>query len=50
VVWAAYTGAGAYVLVAVLFGAEYVYRNIRFRSADGTTVQRALHRFLPPRR
>jgi uncharacterized membrane protein len=50
VVWAAYTGAGAYVLVAVLFGAEYVYRNIRFRSADGTAVQRALYRFLPPRR
>ena len=46
--WAVFTGAGAYVLVAALFSAEYVFRSIRFRSADGDAVGRALFRWFPP--
>ena len=47
-VWAVFTGAGAYVLVAALFAAEYVVRSVRFRSADGDVVARAFFRWFPP--
>ncbi len=30
-IWAVFTGVGSYVLVAVLFAAEYVFRQIHFR-------------------
>jgi uncharacterized membrane protein len=46
--WAVFTGAGSYVLVAALFGAEYVFRTIRFRRADGDALARALFRWFPP--
>lgn len=47
-VWALFTGAGSYVLVAALFGGEYVVRTIRFRSADGDAPARFLFRRFPP--
>jgi uncharacterized membrane protein len=46
--WAVFTGAGSYVLVAALFGVEYVFRSIRFRSAEGDVVARTLFRWFPP--
>ena len=45
--WAVFTGVGAYVLVAALFAVEYVVRSIRFRSAEGDAIARALFRWFP---
>ena len=48
-VWAIFTGVGSYVLVAALFAAEYSFRKLRFRSPDGSAIDRALFRWLPRR-
>lgn len=48
-IWALFTGAGSYVLVAALFAVEYAYRKVRFRSAEGSALERTLFRWFPPR-
>lgn len=47
--WAIFTGAGSYVLVAALFAAEYAFRKVRFRSPEGSPLERTLYRWFPPR-
>ncbi len=47
--WAAYTGLFSYLLVGILFSAEYVYRHYRFRRYIGAPTDALLRRFFPPR-
>ena len=44
-VWAIFTGIGAYILVAALFGIEYAVRKVRFRSFQSSPLERVLFRF-----
>lgn len=48
-VWAAYTGAGAYVLMGLLGATEYVVRKARFREFGAGPHDRLLARIFPPR-
>lgn len=48
--WALYTGFVAYVLVAVLFSAEFVVRSWRFGRYQGTAVEPLFRRVFPPPR
>lgn len=47
--WAAYTGGVAYALMGVMFAAEYVVRQYRFRRYGAGLHDRLLSRILPPR-
>ena len=47
--WALFTGLISYLLVGVLFSAEYVYRHYRFRRYIGAPTDALLRRFFPPR-
>jgi uncharacterized membrane protein len=47
--WAAYTGGLAYALMGVMFSAEYVLRQYRFRRYGRGLHDRLLSRILPPR-
>lgn len=47
--WAAYTGAGAYVLMGLLGASEYIVRKARFREFGPAFYDRALARVFPPR-
>ncbi len=47
--WALYTGLVSYLLVGVLFSAEYVYRHYRFRRYLGAPTDSLLRKFFPPR-
>ena len=46
--WAAYTGAGAYVLMGLLGATEYVVRKARFREFGSGLHDRILSRIFPP--
>jgi len=46
--WAAYTGCISYLLVGLLFSAEYVYRHYRFRRYLGAPTDPLLRKFFPP--
>ena len=46
--WALYTGIVAYVLLGVLFAAEFVYRHWRFRRYVGLPSDALLRRIFPP--
>ncbi len=46
-VWAAFTTVGVYVVIAVVFGTEYVVRRILFRELTKMPVDRLLSVFLP---
>lgn len=48
-VWAAYTGAGAYVLMGLLGATEYIVRKARFREFGAGFHDRLLARIFPPR-
>ena len=48
-VWAAFTGIGSYVLIAVLFSGELVVRKIRFREYGSGPLDRLMATFIPPR-
>ena len=48
-VWALYTGFVAYLLVGMLFSAEYVYRQWRFRRYLGAPTDVIFRRLFPPR-
>jgi uncharacterized membrane protein len=47
--WASYTGLISYVLVGILFAAEYVVRHYRFRRYLGAPTDSLLRKFFPPR-
>lgn len=47
--WATYTGLISYLLVGVLFSAEYVYRHYRFRRYMGAPTDALLRKLFPPR-
>jgi uncharacterized membrane protein len=47
--WGFYTGILSYVLIALLFGVEFVYRHYRFRHYVGSAVDPLLKRIFPPR-
>lgn len=47
--WALYTGLISYLLVGMLFSAEYIYRHYRFRRYMGAPTDALLRRFFPPR-
>ena len=47
VIWAIFTGAGSYVAVGILFGAEFAYRKVRFRSPTGSAIEKTLFRWFP---
>jgi uncharacterized membrane protein len=47
--WALYTGLVAYLLIAALFSAEYVYRSWRFRRYFGAPTDIVFRRLFPPR-
>jgi uncharacterized membrane protein len=47
--WATYTGLVAYVLMGLLFAAEYVVRKARFREYGRGPQDRLLARIFPPR-
>ena len=46
--WALFTGFISYVLIGMLFGAEYLYRHWRFRRYMGGFADPLLKRFFPP--
>lgn len=46
-VWAAFTGVGSYVLVGVVFSAEYLTRKLRFREYGESPIDRVLARLFP---
>jgi uncharacterized membrane protein len=46
--WALYTGLVAYVLMGILFAAEFVYRHWRFRRYVGLPTDALLRRLFPP--
>ncbi len=46
-VWTLYTGLVAYVLVGLIFGAEFVVRSWRFRNYQGTIVEPLFRRLFP---
>ena len=46
--WALYTGLVAYVLLGLLFAAEFVYRHWRFRRYVGLPTDALLRRLFPP--
>jgi uncharacterized membrane protein len=45
-VWTAFTGVGAYALIAGLFGIEYVFRSVRFRKLRSSWAERIFDRLL----
>lgn len=47
--WAVYTGVVAYLLLGLLFAAEYTYRHWRFRRYSGAPADLLLRRLFPPR-
>jgi uncharacterized membrane protein len=47
--WTIYNGLVAYLLIASLFAAEFVYRTWRFRRYDGGFADPILRRIFPPR-
>jgi uncharacterized membrane protein len=47
--WALYVGLIAYVLMGLLFAAEFVYRHWRFRRYVGLPTDPLLRRIFPPR-
>jgi uncharacterized membrane protein len=47
--WALYNGLVAYLLIAALFTAEFVYRTWRFRRYRGAVTDPLLRRIFPPR-
>jgi len=47
-VWALYTGLVAYVLMGLLFAAEFIYRHWRFRRYVGLPTDALLQRIFPP--
>lgn len=47
--WAAYNGGVAYALMGVMFAAEYLLRQYRFRRYGGGLHDRLLSRIFPPR-
>ena len=46
--WALFTGFISYVLIGLLFGAEYLYRHWRFRRYTGGFADPLLKRLFPP--
>ena len=48
--WALYTGLVAYVLMGLLFSAEFIYRHWRFRRYVGLPTDTLLRRLFPPNR
>lgn len=47
--WTAYTGGVAYVLMGMLFTAEFTYRTWRFRRYEGGLLDPVFRRIFPPR-
>jgi len=47
--WAVYTGAIAYLLMGILFAAEYTYRQWRFRRYLGAPTDVLFRWLFPPR-
>lgn len=47
--WATYTGFVSYLLVGLLFSAEYVFRHYRFRRYLGAPLDPLLRKLFPPR-
>jgi uncharacterized membrane protein len=45
--WTLYTGVVAYLLMAMLFAAEFVYRSWRFRRYEGSLVEPLFRRIFP---
>ncbi len=46
-VWAFFTGVGSYLLVALLFAAEYIYRQFRFPNHRFRDLKRVYRRLFP---